>query len=215
MSGAHSVARDGFQELVAAVGLHKVGIVLGLEGWPRFPGPGPRGPPSVPLHRLVRGWRAAVTRRRRLGSSRSGARPDSPHPNPLSCPSLKGRCLCQTAMPSRCNIGTFISTHPSRSAAMFRLTAITDRITVTALNSIQSSDDSARPRLCRPDGFRPGLPGLSSHRLSARCDRADDHFRAPRQHSRWRAAAGIDAFRLADDHGACDGAPMPIKSASP
>jgi DNA invertase Pin-like site-specific DNA recombinase len=31
MSGAHSVARDGFKELVAAVGLHKVGIVLGLE----------------------------------------------------------------------------------------------------------------------------------------------------------------------------------------
>jgi DNA invertase Pin-like site-specific DNA recombinase len=31
MSGAHSVARDGFQELVAAVGLRKVGIVLGLE----------------------------------------------------------------------------------------------------------------------------------------------------------------------------------------
>ena len=31
MSGAHSVARDGFQELVAAVGLGKVGIVLGLE----------------------------------------------------------------------------------------------------------------------------------------------------------------------------------------
>jgi DNA invertase Pin-like site-specific DNA recombinase len=30
-SGAHSVARDGFQELVAAVGLRKVGIVLGLE----------------------------------------------------------------------------------------------------------------------------------------------------------------------------------------
>jgi DNA invertase Pin-like site-specific DNA recombinase len=31
LSGAHSVARDGFQELVAAVGLRKVGIVLGLE----------------------------------------------------------------------------------------------------------------------------------------------------------------------------------------
>lgn len=31
LSGAHSVARDGFQALVAAVGLHKVGIVLGLE----------------------------------------------------------------------------------------------------------------------------------------------------------------------------------------
>jgi DNA invertase Pin-like site-specific DNA recombinase len=31
MSGAHSVARDGFRELVAAVGLRKVGIVLGLE----------------------------------------------------------------------------------------------------------------------------------------------------------------------------------------
>jgi DNA invertase Pin-like site-specific DNA recombinase len=31
MSGAYSVARDGFQELVAAVGLRKVGIVLGLE----------------------------------------------------------------------------------------------------------------------------------------------------------------------------------------
>jgi DNA invertase Pin-like site-specific DNA recombinase len=31
MSGAHSLGRDGFQELVAAVGLHKVGIVLGLE----------------------------------------------------------------------------------------------------------------------------------------------------------------------------------------
>jgi DNA invertase Pin-like site-specific DNA recombinase len=31
MSGAHSVARDGFQALVAAVGLRKVGIVLGLE----------------------------------------------------------------------------------------------------------------------------------------------------------------------------------------
>jgi DNA invertase Pin-like site-specific DNA recombinase len=31
MSGAHSVARDGFQELVAAVGLRKVGIVVGLE----------------------------------------------------------------------------------------------------------------------------------------------------------------------------------------
>jgi DNA invertase Pin-like site-specific DNA recombinase len=31
MSGAHSVARDGFQTLVAAVGLRKVGIVLGLE----------------------------------------------------------------------------------------------------------------------------------------------------------------------------------------
>jgi DNA invertase Pin-like site-specific DNA recombinase len=31
MSGAHSVARDGFQELVAAVSLRKVGIVLGLE----------------------------------------------------------------------------------------------------------------------------------------------------------------------------------------
>jgi DNA invertase Pin-like site-specific DNA recombinase len=31
MSAAYSVARDGFQELVAAVGLRKVGIVLGLE----------------------------------------------------------------------------------------------------------------------------------------------------------------------------------------
>jgi DNA invertase Pin-like site-specific DNA recombinase len=31
MSGAHSAARDGFQTLVAAVGLRKVGIVLGLE----------------------------------------------------------------------------------------------------------------------------------------------------------------------------------------
>lgn len=31
MSGAHSIARDGFQALVAAVGLRKVGIVLGLE----------------------------------------------------------------------------------------------------------------------------------------------------------------------------------------
>jgi DNA invertase Pin-like site-specific DNA recombinase len=31
LSGAHSVARDGFQELVAAVGLRRVGIVLGLE----------------------------------------------------------------------------------------------------------------------------------------------------------------------------------------
>lgn len=31
MSGAHSVARDGFQTLVASVGLRKVGIVLGLE----------------------------------------------------------------------------------------------------------------------------------------------------------------------------------------
>ena len=31
MSGAYSVARDGFRELVAAVGLRKVGIVLGLE----------------------------------------------------------------------------------------------------------------------------------------------------------------------------------------
>ena len=31
MSGAHSVGRDGFQQLVAAVGLRKVGIVLGLE----------------------------------------------------------------------------------------------------------------------------------------------------------------------------------------
>lgn len=31
LSGAHSVARDGFQALVAAVGLRKVGIVLGLE----------------------------------------------------------------------------------------------------------------------------------------------------------------------------------------
>ena len=31
MSGAHSVGRDGFRELVAAVGLCKVGIVLGLE----------------------------------------------------------------------------------------------------------------------------------------------------------------------------------------
>ena len=31
LSGAHSVARDGFQALVAAVGLGKVGIVLGLE----------------------------------------------------------------------------------------------------------------------------------------------------------------------------------------
>ncbi|HEV3111728.1 MAG TPA: recombinase family protein, partial [Candidatus Binataceae bacterium] len=31
MSGAYSVGRDGFQELVAAVGLRKVGIVLGLE----------------------------------------------------------------------------------------------------------------------------------------------------------------------------------------
>jgi DNA invertase Pin-like site-specific DNA recombinase len=31
MSGAHSVARDGFKELVAAVGLRKVAIVLGLE----------------------------------------------------------------------------------------------------------------------------------------------------------------------------------------
>ena len=31
MSGAHSVARDGFHALVAAVGLRKVGIVLGLE----------------------------------------------------------------------------------------------------------------------------------------------------------------------------------------
>ena len=31
MSGAHSAARDGFQALVAAVGLRKVGIVLGLE----------------------------------------------------------------------------------------------------------------------------------------------------------------------------------------
>jgi len=31
MSGAHSVTRDGFQALVAAVGLRKVGIVLGLE----------------------------------------------------------------------------------------------------------------------------------------------------------------------------------------
>ena len=31
MSGAHSAGRDGFQELVAAVGLRKVGIVLGLE----------------------------------------------------------------------------------------------------------------------------------------------------------------------------------------
>jgi len=30
-SGAYSVARDGFQELVDAVGLRKVGIVLGLE----------------------------------------------------------------------------------------------------------------------------------------------------------------------------------------
>lgn len=30
-SGAHSVTRDGFQALVAAVGLRKVGIVLGLE----------------------------------------------------------------------------------------------------------------------------------------------------------------------------------------
>lgn len=30
LSGAHSVARDGFQALVAAVGLRKVGIVLGL-----------------------------------------------------------------------------------------------------------------------------------------------------------------------------------------
>ena len=35
MSGAHSVARDGFQTLVAAVGLRKVGIVLGSKsrGW--------------------------------------------------------------------------------------------------------------------------------------------------------------------------------------
>src|ERR1700693_3936402 len=31
MSGAHSAGRDGFQQLVAAVGLRKVGIVLGLE----------------------------------------------------------------------------------------------------------------------------------------------------------------------------------------
>lgn len=31
LSGAHSVARDGFQALVAAVGLRKVGIVLGLD----------------------------------------------------------------------------------------------------------------------------------------------------------------------------------------
>lgn len=31
LSGAHSLARNGFQELVAAVGLRKVGIVLGLE----------------------------------------------------------------------------------------------------------------------------------------------------------------------------------------
>jgi DNA invertase Pin-like site-specific DNA recombinase len=31
LSGAYSAARDGFQELVAAVGLHRVGIVLGLE----------------------------------------------------------------------------------------------------------------------------------------------------------------------------------------
>jgi DNA invertase Pin-like site-specific DNA recombinase len=31
LSGAHSEARDGFQALVAAVGLRKVGIVLGLE----------------------------------------------------------------------------------------------------------------------------------------------------------------------------------------
>lgn len=31
LSGAHSVARDGFQELVAAVGLGRVGLVLGLE----------------------------------------------------------------------------------------------------------------------------------------------------------------------------------------
>ncbi|HEX3396295.1 MAG TPA: recombinase family protein [Steroidobacteraceae bacterium] len=31
MSGAHSEGRDGFQQLVAAVGLRKVGIVLGLE----------------------------------------------------------------------------------------------------------------------------------------------------------------------------------------
>lgn len=31
LSGANSVARDGFQTLVAAVGLRKVGIVLGLE----------------------------------------------------------------------------------------------------------------------------------------------------------------------------------------
>src|ERR1700733_2491464 len=30
-SGAHSEGRDGFQELVAAVGLRKVGLVLGLE----------------------------------------------------------------------------------------------------------------------------------------------------------------------------------------
>ena len=31
LSGAHSEGRDGFQELVAAVGLRKVGLVLGLE----------------------------------------------------------------------------------------------------------------------------------------------------------------------------------------
>src|SRR5260370_37295834 len=32
ISGAHSFARDGFQELVAAVGLRKGGILLALEG---------------------------------------------------------------------------------------------------------------------------------------------------------------------------------------
>ncbi len=31
LSGAYSVDREGFQKLVAAVGLRKVGIVLGLE----------------------------------------------------------------------------------------------------------------------------------------------------------------------------------------
>jgi len=31
MSGEYSAGRDGFQKLVAAVGLRKVGIVLGLE----------------------------------------------------------------------------------------------------------------------------------------------------------------------------------------
>jgi len=31
LSGAHSEGRDGFQALVAAVGLRKVGLVLGLE----------------------------------------------------------------------------------------------------------------------------------------------------------------------------------------
>jgi hypothetical protein len=66
--------------------------------------------------------------------------------------------------------------------------------------------------LCRPNSFRPGLPGWSSSpALITQCDSKNNRFRAAGRCSWRRAAAETNPFGLARNHDACDRAPRSIK----